>query len=119
MRITIDLDHKRDLKKCINKILTVFKYNPIDEIYLSASKRGYHVIIRNLNITWRQSWLLRDLFLDDKTRVHIDHIRNSLNQVTQVLWSLKGTKKAKKVYDKKRKFNILPKYYRTILKKKW
>ena len=116
MRITIDLDNKKDLKKCINKIITVFRYNPIDEIYLSASKRGYHVIIRNLNITWRQSWILRDLYMDDKKRVHIDHIRESLHQVTQVLWTLKGTKRAKKVYDKKRKFNILPKVYRRLLR---
>ena len=116
MRITIDLDNKKDLKKCVDKIITVFRYNPIDEIYLSASRKGYHIVIRRLGITWRQSWLLRDLFMDDKKRVHIDHIRDSLNQVTQVLWNLKGTKKAKKVYDKKRKFNILPKSYRLLLK---
>ncbi len=116
LRITIDLDNKKDLKKCVDKIITVFKYNPIDEIYLSASKKGYHIIIRGLKLTWRESWLLRDLFMDDKKRIHIDHIRNSLNQVTQVLWTLKGTKKAKKVYDKKRKFNILPIYYKRLFK---
>lgn len=116
MRITIDLDNKKDLNKCLKKILVVFRYNPIDEIYLSPSKRGYHIIIRNLKITWRQSWLLRYLFLDDRMRHHIDYKRNSLNQVTQVLWNLKGTKKARKIYDKKRKFNILPFITRSILK---
>ncbi len=115
MRVTIDIDRKRDLRKSLKKIRTLLGKGYISYIYKSPSGRGYHIIISNLNITWDESWILRQVFCDDKKRIKIDFIRDQLRQVTQVLWDRKGNKKAKILYDRKRKINILPITYRRYI----
>lgn len=109
MRITIDLDHKKDLGRCVKRFREIFLFNPIDEIYLSASRKGYHIICHDLAIDFYMSWILRNMLLDDPKRVQIDLWRDEKGQVTQVLWNKKGKNRVKKVYDRIRKINKLPK----------
>lgn len=108
MRITIDIDNKRELKKVILKINDFFNKKIIDEICQSSSKRGYHIIIYDLNITFDECMILRKIFGDDRRRLYIDSIRHRQGHATQVLFTSKSGKRIKKVFDRKRNINKLP-----------
>lgn len=108
MRITIDLDKKSDLRKTLIKINSYFNKPMVDEIWLSSSKRGYHLIISHLNITFETSLFLRRIFNDDIKRIYIDTLRDKVGHATQVLFTSKGHKKSKLLYSKAKKINKLP-----------
>lgn len=116
MRLTIDIDNRKDLKKVVNRINTFFDNRKmIDEIWLSSSGRGYHIIIYGLKITFEQCLELRKFFGDDKLRVYIDSIRDKVGHATQVLFTTKENKKAMKLYDSSTNLNTLPRYIATVV----
>lgn len=116
MRLTIDIDNKKELVKIVKRINSFFDNRKlIDEIWLSSSGRGYHIIIYGLQITFEQCLELRSFFGDDKLRVYIDRIRDKVGHATQVLFTSKENKQAMKLYDSSTNLNALPKYIATIV----
>ena len=83
MRVTIDVDHQFNFLQ-IQKGIEMFGRFP--EIRKSPSGRGYHLIWRNLQISWEESMKYRRLLGDDPRRIMIDKVSRG---ATQVLFSKK------------------------------
>jgi len=112
-RLTIDLDKKSQLKKTLIKINDFFNKKAIDEIWVSASGRGYHLITYELDTAYDLLFMLRELFGDDKWRIKIDRYkRRYTKNGLDVLWTIKGSKKAKMIYNRFTGLNKLPLCYR-------
>jgi len=88
MRLTIDLDGWwfTDLQRIINNALTLGLPFP-NVIRRSPSKRGYHIIWRNLNISFEEAVALREILEDDPMRIKLDIERP--NKPKQVLFRKK------------------------------
>lgn len=117
MRLTLDIDglKRNQLLYSIIKINQLFYHGIIDEIYMSSSKKGYHIIIYGLKITFEDCINFRKMLGDDRRRIYIDKIRDRQGHSTQVLFDYKGRKKSKKLYDRKRNINILPVELRSLV----
>jgi hypothetical protein len=113
LRLTIDLDKRKSLRKILIKINSFFNAKIIDEIWVSASKRGYHLISYGIKADYDIMFLMRQIFGDDKWRIKIDMLkRKYTGNGLDVLWTQKGKKKAIKIYDKFNKINKLPVCYK-------
>ena len=88
MRVTIDLDDKRWWKVMwvLLKGCLIFRKFP-DEVRLSATGKGYHIIWRGLNISEAEMFRYRKIIGDDKNRVGLDLA--SRKRVPQVLFKEK------------------------------
>lgn len=99
MRLTLDIDSKKELRECFRRIDECFSLDIIDEVWESSSKRGYHVVIYGLNFSFEEVTAWRYMLGDDRKRIYIDTIRQKRGHATQVLFTSKDGKRAKKVYD--------------------
>lgn len=103
MRITIDQDSRSLMSlawKMFKGIIGIwmvareFRLLP-DEIELSATKKGYHLIWYDLKISEKQMFLLRKFIGDDPNRLWLDMC--SPKRIKQVLFTSKRI-----IYYKKR-----------------
>lgn len=88
VRVTIDLDDKRWWRV----LWTVFKGCVLigrfpDEIRVSATGKGYHIIWRNLDIDKMKMFRYRRLIGDDRNRIKLDMMCEK--KITQVLFRKK------------------------------
>lgn len=111
MRITIDIDDETKAWEAYCKLKKYTKREP--EVYLSSSGHGYHFIVRDMNISFDDSIIIRELCGDDPIRVRLDKI--TTYKPVQVLWTRKESKDKKgkskriknfKEYYKKKVLNI-------------
>jgi len=88
MRLTIDIDSWwfSDLQKTICTALDIGLPFP-NVIRKSSTKRGYHVIWRNLDITFEECIKLREILNDDPIRIKLDAER--VKKPKQVLFRKK------------------------------
>jgi len=93
MRVTIDLDERNEEKllKIIAYFVKNFKVFP--EVRISSSGRGYHVVVRGLNISFEESIRLRKKLGDDAKRIEFD--LKTKFKPKQILFREKNGKKAK------------------------
>lgn len=86
MRITIDLDTHNNIIKNISKFIGyVLLYQYPNKT--RKTRKGFHLIYRNLNITENKMYLYRYLMLDDRNRIRLDRCSNK--RIKQVLFSNK------------------------------
>jgi len=91
MRVTIDVDGG-ELEALI-KLLNLIHYTRMfrrAKYELYRTGKGYHIIARDLPITFEQSLLLRMMVGDDETRIMLDEIDES--KPKQVLFTWKRTR---------------------------
>lgn len=92
MRITIDLDEPDNLKiqMCYYNLWYITKIKP--QIRLSASGKGVHLKVHGVNEGELVVNDIRRLLGDDTIRVKFDEER--IAKPKQVLWTIKGGKRA-------------------------
>ena len=91
MRVTIDVDGG-ELEALI-KLLNLMHYTRMfkrAKYELYRTGRGYHIIARDLPITFEQSLLIRMMVGDDETRIMLDEIHEG--KPKQVLFTWKRTR---------------------------
>ena len=91
MRVTIDVDGS-ELEALI-KLLNLMHYTRMfkrAKYELYKTGRGYHIVARDLPITFEQSLILRMTVGDDETRVMLDEIDEK--KPKQVLFTWKRTR---------------------------
>ena len=91
MRVTIDVDGG-ELEALI-KLLNLIHYTRMfkrAKYELYRTGKGYHIIARDLPITFEQSLLLRMMVGDDETRLMLDELDGS--KPKQVLFTWKRTR---------------------------
>ena len=95
MRITIDVDGS-ELEALI-KLLNLIYYTRMfrrAKYELYKTRRGYHIIARDLPISFEESLIARMLVGDDPTRIELDELDES--KPKQVLFSWKRTRGERK-----------------------
>ena len=87
MRVTIDVDCKspKRLRKVVRRICHYTGKYP--EIRKSSGGKGYHVIVRGMNISYLDSIWIRYKCGDDTKRLQFD--TDTVNKPRQILWSAK------------------------------
>lgn len=88
MRITLDLDEPSQLK-LLKAYYNLRRFGNV-EIRRSASGRGYHMIVRGLQISYEDSLTIRAMLGECETRLRFDSEKNK--KMKQILWSAKETK---------------------------
>jgi len=90
MRITVDLDDKRWWKVLwvVFKGCLLIRKFP-DEIRVSATGKGYHIIWRNVDVDHTTMLRYRKIIGDDRNRIKLDAMTG---RVTQVLFKKKTVK---------------------------
>jgi hypothetical protein len=87
MRITIDVDGG-ELEALI-KLLNLIHYTRMFQrakYELYRTRRGYHIIARDLPITFHQSLLVRMMIGDDVTRIALDEIDDAKPKQVLFTW---------------------------------
>ena len=91
MRVTIDVDGSE--LEALVKLLNLMHYTRMfkrAKYELYKTGKGYHIIARDLPITFEQSLLLRMMVGDDETRLMLDELDES--KPKQVLFTWKRTR---------------------------
>ena len=91
MRVTIDVDGSE--LEALMKLLNLIHYTRMfrrAKYELYRTGKGYHIIARDLPITFEQSLLIRMMVGDDETRIMLDEIHES--KPKQVLFTWKHTR---------------------------
>ena len=91
MRVTIDVDGSE--LEALVKLLNLMHYTRMfrrAKYELYKTGKGYHIIARDLPITFEQSLLLRMMVGDDETRIMLDEIHEG--KPKQVLFTWKRTR---------------------------
>ena len=86
MRVTIDLDNPSQLK-LLKTALTMNYYIGIDEIRISSSGEGYHLIKRGLPISFKDSLRIRAALGECPGRLYWDEMCDM--KPKQILWMRK------------------------------
>jgi hypothetical protein len=87
MRVTIDVDGG-ELEALI-KLLNLIHYTrmfPRAKYELYRTRRGYHIVARDLPITFQESLLLRMMIGDDATRIALDEIDDAKPKQVLFTW---------------------------------
>ena len=95
MRVTIDVDGSE--LEALMKLLNLMYYTRMfkrAKYELYKTGKGYHIIARDLPITFEQSLLLRMAVGDDETRIMLDEVDES--KPKQVLFTWKRTRGCRK-----------------------
>jgi len=87
MRVTIDIDRKsrRRLRKVYRRLIKLTGKAP--KVYLSAFRKGYHLIVSDINISYKESLKMRLKCGDDVKRLYFD--MEADGKPRQILWSRK------------------------------
>ena len=94
IRLTLDIDSAESRLWDLMNIQVKLRRIARVEYWISAHKRGIHIIAWLKPITVEE--LLRLFFGDDLKRIDLDKQRKKVGAVTDVLWNEKGRKKARK-----------------------
>lgn len=99
MRVTIDLDTKNlfYLLFSITKGIILLRKMP-STIRRSSTRRGFHIIWRNTNLTQKETLRYRYIIGDDKKRIELDF--KCKKRITQILFTRKKIFKINKEEDK-------------------
>jgi hypothetical protein len=91
MRVTLDLD-SAGTEKFRRAFWTLYRETGrVPEVRVSAGGRGFHLIVRDLPITFEESLRLRKLCGDDPQRIRFDEEswREGWVKPKQILWRKK------------------------------
>jgi len=109
MRLTLDWDNisKKEMVKRLELVKNFFPFNDI-EVYLSASGKGFHVIVYNASNDFDEILFFRRIFGDDLKRVKYDEIKHKISKLvpTQILFDKKKGKYAKLIYKRSLKDKV-------------
>jgi hypothetical protein len=87
MRVTIDVDGG-ELEALI-KLLNLMHYTrmfPRAKYEMYRTRRGYHIVARDLPITFQESLLLRMMVGDDATRIALDEVDEAKPKQVLFTW---------------------------------
>jgi len=87
MRVTIDVDGG-ELEALI-KLLNLMHYTrmfPRAKYELYRTRRGYHIVARDLPISFKESLLLRMMVGDDATRIALDEVDDAKPKQVLFTW---------------------------------
>lgn len=100
MRVTVDVDGGS--LEALIKLLNIIHYTsmfPTRKVEMYKTRRGYHIVVRDLPISFSESLLLRMTVGDDPERIWLDEICD--DKPKQVLFTEKhGYKRQKLDIDK-------------------
>ena len=92
MRVTLDIDHHNELRRLM-QYFNMKHICGVDEIRVSSSGRGLHLIKRGLNISYEDSLKIRDMLGECENRLKFDEEKN--HKMKQILWRSKKTEDGK------------------------